>query len=58
MHRRVRVLGGPAARAGFGGSLSLPWLLLGMVLCNRRCAVNRWTVPMAGGMGDLGRQVH
>jgi hypothetical protein len=29
-----------------------------MVLCNRRCAVNRWTVPMAGGLGDLGRQVH
>jgi hypothetical protein len=29
-----------------------------MVLCNRRCAVNRWTVPMAEGLGDLGRQVH
>jgi hypothetical protein len=27
IHRRGRVLGGPAVRAAFGGSLSLPWLL-------------------------------
>jgi hypothetical protein len=26
--RRGRVLGGPAVRAAFGGSLSLPWLPL------------------------------
>jgi hypothetical protein len=25
--RRGRVLGGPPARAAFGGNLSLPWLL-------------------------------
>jgi hypothetical protein len=26
MHRRVRDLGGPSARAAFGGISSLPWL--------------------------------
>jgi hypothetical protein len=26
IQRRVRVLGGPAVRAGFGGSQMLPWL--------------------------------
>jgi hypothetical protein len=26
IHRRGRVLGGPAVRAAFGGNLSLPWL--------------------------------
>jgi hypothetical protein len=27
IHRRGRVLGGPAVRAAFGGNLILPWLL-------------------------------
>jgi hypothetical protein len=31
MQRRVRDLGGPAARAACGGSLSLTWLLLSVV---------------------------
>jgi hypothetical protein len=31
IHRRVRVLGGPAVRAAFGGNLSLPWLLLSVI---------------------------
>jgi hypothetical protein len=31
IHRRGRVLGGPAVRAAFGGNLSLPWLLLRVV---------------------------
>jgi hypothetical protein len=26
IHRRGRVLGGPSARAAFGGNLRLPWL--------------------------------
>jgi hypothetical protein len=28
LHRRVRALGGPSARAAFGGNLSLTWKLL------------------------------
>ena len=31
IHRRVRVLGGPAVGAAFGGHLSLPWLPLTVV---------------------------
>ena len=31
IHRRGRDLGGPSARAAYGGSLSLTWLLLSVV---------------------------
>jgi hypothetical protein len=31
IQRRVRALGGPSARAAFGGNLSLTWLLLKVV---------------------------
>jgi len=36
IHRRGRDLGGPSARAAFGGNLSLPWLPLAVMPRERR----------------------
>jgi len=38
IHRRVRVLAGPAARAASGGNLSLTWLPRTVVPNERRAA--------------------
>jgi hypothetical protein len=55
MHRRVRVLGGPAVRAAFGGDLSLPWLPPSVVSRERRAyAISRLVAGRLAGQVAAG----
>jgi hypothetical protein len=52
IHRRVRVLGGPAVRAACGGNLSLPWLLLRVVTDECGCGATAGPIGCEMDMED------
>jgi hypothetical protein len=54
IHRRSRVLGGPAVRAAFGGDRSLSWLPLRVVWQDEAVRASHLT-PTGGDDGPTGR---